>query len=458
MASWRVARALETLLTQINEAAPNRSKSSDGSIGDASHQASKSDHNPNSAGVVQARDFTHDPRGGFDSYRFAEHLRTHPDKRVKYVISNRKIFAGYGGPQPWEWRSYSGSNPHDQHAHVSVEDSATLYDDGSPWQMGITVGLPDPSAPTITLPVLRVGSKGFYVSMLQTLLGMTGKAVDGIFGEGTKAALQQFQRDHKLDADGVCGVYSWRELMRPWAKETGILPTDPKAKLTEMAMVAQQTGSTASVDELVAAFVVVLEDILPPGFVLTADVPPVPVDGEDWLPPPLPDPDPDRTEYHAVVDGGYYSDDPLNKKNPTAIRCNNPGAINTTSHIASLPGYNTAYETSKGNRTAVFWAPEYGVLAYHDLLKRYRDAGAVTIRQIIKRYGGGQDYSAYEKFVCEYTGLHANYEIKIDGSDDDELLSFAHAMFRYEAGKETPLSDLQITTGFGLARERERMA
>jgi hypothetical protein len=148
---------------------------------------------------------------------------------------------------------------------------------------------------------------------------------------------------------------------------------------------------------------------------------------------------------------------PMTRKNPTAIRCNNPGALNTTKHVASLPGYNTAYETSTGNRTAVFWAPEYGCLAYHDLLKRYRDAGAVTIRQIIKRYGGGQDYSAYEKFVCKYTGLPSNYEIKIDGSDDDALMSFAKGMFRYEAGKETPLSDVQIMTGFGLARERERM-
>ena len=159
-----------------------------------------------------------------------------------------------------------------------------------------------------------------------------------------------------------------------------------------------------------------------------------------------------------MVEGGYFSSDPYDKKNPTAIRCNNPGAINSTKHIASLPGYNTASETSTGNRTAIFWAPEYGCLCYHDLLKRYRDAGAVTIRQIIKRYGGGQDYSAYEKFVCKYTGLPSNYEIKIDGTDDDALMSFAKGMFRYEAGKETPLSDVQIMTGFGMARECERMA
>lgn len=446
----RRAKATATLLAQVDAAAPARNKSSDGWIGDVQHQASKSDHNPTSAGIVLAQDITHDPKGGFDSYKFAEYLRTHPDSRVKYVISNRKIFAGDDGPQAWTWRSYSGKNPHDMHVHVSVEDSPAQYDDASPWEIGFTVGLPDPGAPPLTLPVLRVGAKGFYVSLLQVLLGMTGAAVDGNFGEGTRTALMQFQRDHKLDADGICGAYSWRELLRPWAKEVNLLPRDPKQKLTEMALIAQETGSTASVDDLVTAFLVVLEDILPPNFLLLQPEP-------TPEPEPEPPPDPDRTEYHAVVEGGYFSSDPYDKKNPTAIRCNNPGALNTTKHVASLPGYNTAAETSPGNRTAIFWAPEYGCLAYHDLLKRYRDAGAKTIHAIIKRYGGGQNYSKYESFVCKQTGLPTNYEIKIDGSDDDALMDFAKAMFHYEAGKTTPLSDVQIMTGFGLARERERM-
>ncbi|MEO6089551.1 MAG: hypothetical protein ABIQ18_41235, partial [Umezawaea sp.] len=62
---WRVANSLQTLLAQLNAAAPGRSKVSDGSIGDPNHQAegSGSDHNPDAAGVVCARDFTHDPAG-----------------------------------------------------------------------------------------------------------------------------------------------------------------------------------------------------------------------------------------------------------------------------------------------------------------------------------------------------------------------------------------------------------
>jgi peptidoglycan hydrolase-like protein with peptidoglycan-binding domain len=216
----RRAKATEKLLEQVNNFAPMRSKDTDGWIGDARHQAKKSDHNQNAKGVVQAIDITHDPRGGFDSYKFAEYLRTHPDKRVKYVISNRKIFAGNDGPSAWKWRPYTQPNPHDAHVHVSVEDAEALYDDASEWDIGVAAFVPDRTAPKKSLPTLRKGAKGFHVSMLQTCLG--GSTVDGIFGDMTYQAVLQFQRDHELDDDGVVGIYTWRELLRPWAEEVGL--------------------------------------------------------------------------------------------------------------------------------------------------------------------------------------------------------------------------------------------
>ena len=104
----RKAKATAKLLEQVNAAAPARSDDSDGWIGDTAHQNRKSDHNPNKADVVQAQDITHDPRGGFDSYELAETLRQNKDKRVKYVISNRKIFGGPAsdtyGKDPWKWQ------------------------------------------------------------------------------------------------------------------------------------------------------------------------------------------------------------------------------------------------------------------------------------------------------------------------------------------------------------------
>lgn len=438
----RRAKATAKILEQVDASAPGRSKTSDGWVGDSAHQATKSDHNQNSAGVVQAQDITHDPRGGFDSYRFAELLRTKQDGRLKYVISNRKIFAGNDGPSPWKWRAYSGSNPHDHHVHISVEDASSLYDDDSPWDIGIAVGIPDPGAPIKTLPLLKLGDKGFYVELLQTLLKKKGEEVDGEFGPLTRTSVIQFQRDHNLDDDGKVGDYTWRELLRPWAKEVKLVTPDPYETLNKVALAAKELGAKGTVDEIALVFAAIVKDILPPKV-----QPPAPT--------PEPKPEPLPPETYGSLIGGFYSADPYDKKVPTSVRTNNPGALNTSKAVAAMPGYAGASETSPGNKTAIFYTPEQGSAAYWDLLKRYRAAGAKTVSQIISRYGGGQDYSAYLKFVVKTTGLPASYEIKIDGSDDASLLKFAKAMFRYESGRETPLSDEQIEYGFRLGRGDE---
>lgn len=130
----RLAKSLETLRTQVNAKWPNRDKSSDGWIGDPAHQATKSDHNPNSAGVVTALDITHDPAHGLDARKLAETLVASRDSRIKYIISNGQIISSV--VSPWQWRTYSGSNAHRQHVHISVMGSAGLYDDGRAWNLG----------------------------------------------------------------------------------------------------------------------------------------------------------------------------------------------------------------------------------------------------------------------------------------------------------------------------------
>lgn len=130
--SWRVAYSLDQLLAQINAAHPNRSKIADGSIGDAAHAATKSDHNPDALGIVRARDYTHDPDGGFDAHAMADQLVASRDPRIAYVISRGRIASSTVAP--WSWRSYSGSNPHNHHAHVSVVGNR-LADRVDPWQI-----------------------------------------------------------------------------------------------------------------------------------------------------------------------------------------------------------------------------------------------------------------------------------------------------------------------------------
>ena len=135
--SYRIAPSLGTLRAQVDEHAPNRSKRSDGWIGDPAHAARRSDHNPDVYGVVRALDLTNDPNAGFSAAEFAEALRLSRDSRVKYVIWDRRMFSSYSNDRrdAWAWGSYSGSNPHTSHVHVSIlphESGAAAYNT-DPW-------------------------------------------------------------------------------------------------------------------------------------------------------------------------------------------------------------------------------------------------------------------------------------------------------------------------------------
>lgn len=138
---WRVAASLNKLLDQINQAAPGRSTASDGSIGDASHQAQacSSQHNSccvlyQGVWIVRARDFTHDPAHGADMAVIAENLRLSRDRRIRYVIFNRRSFSPNSN---WQWVPYSGDNTHEHHMHVSTWDDAGRFDDVTTWQIGV---------------------------------------------------------------------------------------------------------------------------------------------------------------------------------------------------------------------------------------------------------------------------------------------------------------------------------
>ena len=70
----------------------------------------------------------------------------------------------------------------------------------------------------ITMPTLRKGDRGEYVTLMQTKLIQQGYSLDpygadGSFGNTTLKALKQFQADHSLAADGVCGKNSWNALL-----------------------------------------------------------------------------------------------------------------------------------------------------------------------------------------------------------------------------------------------------
>lgn len=204
--TWRLAKSLETLRSQVNRAAPTRSKASDGTIGDPAHAARASDHNPNKDGVVTALDITHDPAQGVDIQKLADALVASKDSRIKYIICNGRIVSGSGQKQPaWQWRKYSGSNAHTRHVHISVKSSKAHYDDTRDWSLPGRPATP-PVKPQQS--VLKRGSKGAFVVELQQNLAALGYAVgaaDGIYGEKTEAAVKSFQKARGLTVDGWAG-------------------------------------------------------------------------------------------------------------------------------------------------------------------------------------------------------------------------------------------------------------
>lgn len=57
--------------------------------------------------------------------------------------------------------------------------------------------------------VLKTGSKGELVKVLQNILGLKE---DGVFGPRTRKAVQAFQRENKLYPDGIVGPMTWKKL------------------------------------------------------------------------------------------------------------------------------------------------------------------------------------------------------------------------------------------------------
>lgn len=63
--------------------------------------------------------------------------------------------------------------------------------------------------------LLRPGSRGVYVLVLQDCLNTLGYAtagLDGIFGPATERAVRNFQGDYALSVDGVAGCNTWRSI------------------------------------------------------------------------------------------------------------------------------------------------------------------------------------------------------------------------------------------------------
>jgi hypothetical protein len=202
--SYRKAKSLSKLLEQINAMAPRRSKSSDGWIGDEAHRDRESDHNPNDAGVVTAIDITHDPEGGCDCTKVTNALVKSRDKRIKYIIWNGRIINSK--VSPWKWRTYSGSNQHKHHFHISVMADPALYGDVDDWVI--------PESKPRLLMLKKPPMRGDDVEQVQHVLIQSGYSLepDGVYGVRTKNAVLTWQYQADLKADGIVGPVTRSEM------------------------------------------------------------------------------------------------------------------------------------------------------------------------------------------------------------------------------------------------------
>ncbi len=141
--SWYVAPSLQQLRDEVNAVWPGRDKTSDGSVGDLSHLARKSAHNPAPAtdpspGVVRARDFDKD---GMDSWRLVTVAINDPRTEV-VIYSGSHWSRKYG----FERRAYYGANSHHGHVHVEIRPGKKYENDTRAW------GVAPSSTPTAAAP------------------------------------------------------------------------------------------------------------------------------------------------------------------------------------------------------------------------------------------------------------------------------------------------------------------
>lgn len=135
MAEYFLAPSLVRLRDEVNALFTQRDKRSDGWIGDPSHAARPSDHNPlwsapgKWSGVVQAVDIDVDDNDPTRDLRKIVIDACYGDYRVDYIISNGVIY----NHRSYGHKPYTGSNAHFSHVHVSLIENASAWADTSPW-------------------------------------------------------------------------------------------------------------------------------------------------------------------------------------------------------------------------------------------------------------------------------------------------------------------------------------
>ncbi len=156
---------------------------------------------------------------GLRGYAFAV------DFRIVGKISTgqvNKIAAEYGLVKtvPSEWWHHQAYGHTGGGKYGWYKPTSTTYKDNAKLKKAATIE-PPAQPPASSMPLVKRGSRGAHVKLLQTKLSELGfrvsknpkySGIDGIAGSMTIAALKRFQKSRSLTVDGLCGKNTWKAL------------------------------------------------------------------------------------------------------------------------------------------------------------------------------------------------------------------------------------------------------
>lgn len=146
----------------------------------------------------------------------------------RYVYG-KPIYVGFAFKRPWEG-GHSNLSQHYAGLAFDVGQNLTQAERNNMRKLAVTSGIWNYVEPisltprwvhfderlvAFGYPLLRNGSKGVYVCILQdglTTLGYNTGGLDGIFGARTKESVLEFQRINNLTQDGLVGTNTWNAL------------------------------------------------------------------------------------------------------------------------------------------------------------------------------------------------------------------------------------------------------
>jgi hypothetical protein len=281
MASWILVPCLVSLRNEFNKLAPSRDKASDGSIGDTSHAAGASDHNPDETGnvgthdadtinEVHAIDVTsrlNEP--GWSMQRCVDIIvgehRAGRDNRLQNVIYNRRIASASWG---WTWRDYTGTSPHTEHGHFSARYTTAQEQDTSPWGLLAAQEAEDGVSKQDVIDALKSseGRAALASAILEMRIGDKAYPTRTF---GTHVNDIQYKRDYEV-GDGLGAKYSG---VKPgsFLQVVGKLPGDV-AKVNAIVSAKADVDEKALALALAPALAPLILAGLPDGTLTGADI------------------------------------------------------------------------------------------------------------------------------------------------------------------------------------------